>query len=82
MGYSHITCACPYFSWDAKRVVRCEAGRITFPDREAEKAHTRAHCAHATGWQQCSLAAFMTGYYERLEEQDLEKRRQDQTAKP
>ena len=41
-GYNHIGWACPYFKWDAKGLVKCEAGRIVFPDREAEKAHTRA----------------------------------------
>ncbi len=37
-GYNHIGWACPYFKWDAKGLVKCEAGRIVFPDREAEKA--------------------------------------------
>lgn len=79
MGYSHITWCCPFFRWDAKRVVRCEAGRITFPDREAEKSHTKAHCASVDGWRRCSLASFLTEFYDRQEERDREKRGQNQS---
>ena len=79
-GYNHIGWACPYFKWDAKGLVKCEAGRIVFPDREAERAHTRAHCASVEGWNRCSLAAYMTGYYERQEEEcSREKRGQNQS---
>ena len=75
MGYSHITWACPYFSYDSKRVVKCEAGRINFPDREAEKEHVHKYCADPKNWRQCSLAAYMNGYYARQEEEELEERK-------
>ncbi len=78
MGYSHVTWSCPYFGWDAKRVVKCEAGRIVFPDRAAEKEHVQQHCANVNGWHQCSLAVYLTGYYDRLEAEEHEKRRQNQ----
>ena len=78
MGYSHITWSCPFFAWDAKRVVKCEAGRITFPDREAEREYHKRFCANVNGWPGCSLAQSMNEYYDRLEEEDVEKRRQDQ----
>lgn len=77
MGYSHITWACPYFSYDAKRIVKCEAGRITFPDREAEREHTHAFCADVDGWKRCTLAALMSDYYERINDAELERRKKE-----
>lgn len=78
MGYSHLGWACPYFSYDAKRVVKCEAGRITFPDRQAEREHTHNFCAGENNeWKRCTLAAIMSDYYERANEAELEQRKKE-----
>ena len=64
-GYSHLTWSYPYFAWDAKRVIKCEAGRITFPDYAAEKDYAMRFCASVEGWPSCSLAESMNRFYDR-----------------
>lgn len=77
LGYSHLSWACPYFSYDAKRVIKCEAGRITFPDRQAEREHTHNFCADIDGWKRCTLAALMSDYYERINDAEFERRKKE-----
>lgn len=65
MGYSHITWACPFFTWDEKRAVHCEAGVIRFPDRTSIQDYSRAYCANVEQWHGCSLAAALLAHYDR-----------------
>lgn len=63
-GYSHLSWACPYFAWDAKRVIKCEAGRLIFPTYAAEKDFADRYCANVDGWPRCPHAHGWTQYYE------------------
>lgn len=66
-GYSHRAWQCPYFNSDEKQVIRCEAGRLTFPDGEAIHRFGSQFCASSKGWHGCPLAACLEEYYERTD---------------
>ena len=67
MGYSHITWCCPFFTWDEKKAVHCEAGVIRFPTRSAIQGYSKRYCANVEQWRGCSLAAALLAHYERTE---------------
>ena len=69
MGHSHRNWICPYFSYDEKTRVHCEAGVIRMPDVPAMLAFARTYCGNLPGWEQCPLAQSMSAYYDRVEEQ-------------
>lgn len=63
--YSHRRWQCPYFKWDEKATIHCEAGVIRFPDRRACTQYETAFCASKDGWQYCSLSDALSEYYDR-----------------
>lgn len=74
MGYSHITWTCPFFKWDEKMAVHCEAGVARFPDRTSIQAYSRDYCANLEQWRECSLAAALLAHYDRKENSGGESR--------
>lgn len=77
----HKAWCCPFFKWDGKMDVHCEGGsRITFPSKAATDRYLSDYCAANPAWEKCSIAAALLRYYDDLEEQENEKRRQDQRA--
>lgn len=52
-GYSGRTWKCPYFRWDKRHEIHCQAGRVSLP-KEAYREYVKAHCAGR--WEECSLA--------------------------
>jgi len=58
------TWACPFYRWDAKQKLRCEAGGPAFACRDTYRAYTNAYCADAVNWKKCSLAAYLVRQYE------------------
>ena len=68
MGYSHLTWACPFFTWDEKLAVHCEAGVVRFPDQTSIREYSSNYCASVEQWRECSLAAALLAHYDRKEE--------------
>lgn len=64
MGYSNRTWQCPYYKWDEKLIMHCEAGRLRFPDRDTAVAYFDTFCSCLWGWKKCTLAQSMTRFYE------------------
>ena len=77
-GYSNRTWICPFFKYDKRLEVSCEAGKLCFPDREAVMDYAQHYCAQLNGWERCTLARALLRYYERQEENDGTERGQDQ----
>ncbi len=65
MGYSNKTFACPFFKWDERLCVHCEGGVVRFRDRREAMEYIDRYCASVDGWEKCSLARSLLGYYER-----------------
>lgn len=59
------TWECPYFVWDDRLVVHCEAGRIQFPDVKNAEEFIDRFCARERGWKYCTLARNLDLYYEK-----------------
>ena len=62
--------SCPFYLWerrypDGSADLKCEACRLTFPDRESRREMVYALCAHPEGWKRCTLARALEGSYER-----------------
>ena len=62
-GYSNKTWTCPFFKYDKRLEVSCEAGRLCFPDREAVMDYARRYCAQLNGWERCTLARALLQEY-------------------
>ena len=57
---------CPFLTSTERRVIRCECGRVDFPDEVAYRAYTSAYCAGESGWKTCSLARNRLEFYDRM----------------
>ncbi len=68
VGYSHIAWSCPFYVWDERQKIHCEAGVIMPPDRKMMSQYTRKYCANLPGWERCSLARCLLAHYDRQEE--------------
>ena len=68
MGYRNITWACPFFTWDEKLAIHCEAGVVRCPDGRAVNEYTDRNCASVEGWEKCTLADMLLQFYERQED--------------
>lgn len=62
--YSHKTFICPFFKQDERLCIRCEGGKIKFPDRKAAAEFQDRYCA-SHQWQECSVAQALNDYYNR-----------------
>ncbi|MBQ6059425.1 MAG: hypothetical protein IJL39_05160 [Clostridia bacterium] len=69
-GYSSKTWCCPFFRYDKKREVRCEAGAASFATKETFERYTDTYCASVNGWRDCTLAAALVREYDEMEEED------------
>lgn len=59
------TLACPWAEYYRDKSIRCTAGTLQMPSREAWDSYMRLYCASVSGWEQCSLAQEMEREYER-----------------
>lgn len=64
----HKYWVCPFFKWDGKMEISCEAGRVQFPTKDSANEYMNAYCACDTNWKGCTLAAALLKYYEDMEE--------------
>lgn len=64
--------SCPFFKWDGRAEVSCEAGRPRFPTPKTANEYMNRYCAG--DWRACSLAAALLKYYDETEEKPHEKR--------
>lgn len=65
MGYSNRTWVCPFFTFDKKLEIHCEAGVLKFQDRAAIHRFSCAYCANKEHWRDCTLAGALWAQYER-----------------
>ena len=77
----HKYWSCPFFKWDGHYGISCEAGRTTFPDQDTANEYMNQYCASNPGWKKCSLAAKLYDFYEKKEEANDEKCRQDKSSR-
>ncbi len=56
---------CPFWKWDEKNTVYCEAGKVSLPDRQSSREFVGMYCACLTNWKSCTLAKALLLYYER-----------------
>ena len=72
--YWHKNWSCPFFLWSGRQRVSCEGGCVQmFPDVDTAQEFMNHYCAGKDGgWQTCSLAAALLGYYERQGEEHRE----------
>ena len=62
---------CPFYKQNGKHYVKCEGGTyLIFPDDQSETEHLRLFCCDCDGWRNCSVAMFLSKYYERHEEKN------------
>lgn len=62
-GYSNRLWECPFFTWDSKDKLRCEAGTIDFRKKpNALNGYISAYCAG--DWKRCTLARALLLEYE------------------
>ncbi len=59
------TYECPFWKWEKGLSFYCEGGRVHLPDITAKWDYIRAYCGHHPGWQTCTLARALEGYYDR-----------------
>lgn len=57
MGYSNRVWRCPFFRWDKREEIHCEAGQVrTFHTQRELAAWAREHCGKESGWEACPTA--------------------------
>lgn len=61
------TYCCPFYRWEEKLSVHCDGGCLRFPDQETRNDYLKQYCSANPSWAQCSIAASMQDYYERME---------------
>ena len=64
----HKYWVCPFFKWDGRQEISCDAGRIRFPTKDSANAYMDGYCACNKNWQNCTLAAALLKYYEDMED--------------
>ena len=69
-GYSHWNWKCPYFRWDKKTDLHCEAGVLKFKDGNHKKSYAVRYCCNLSDWETCSLAAALSHFYEKGNEDE------------
>ena len=69
-GYSHWNWKCPYFRWDKKTDLHCEAGVLKFKDGDHKKSYAVRYCCNLSDWETCSLAAALSHFYEKGNENE------------
>ena len=62
--YTKKIFVCPFYTSNAKGVVRCEGGNISFPDRELSREYFDSFCA-SYEWGRCSIAKALVNFYEK-----------------
>lgn len=58
MGYWHKYWSCPFFKWDQKDALGCEAAKVHLP-ASVQCDYYDAYCANTPGWERCTLAQEM-----------------------
>ena len=64
---------CPYWMYERKLMLVCEAGCIKFPSREAWDDYVDGYCDNPQGWKDCTLAQNLCRDYERKELQNAKQ---------
>lgn len=64
-GYSHWNWVCPYYKWDKKLDLHCEAGILKFKAGNQKRDYAVRYCCNLVDWERCSLAAALSHFYEK-----------------
>jgi len=59
------TIVCPFYMYDKKLTLRCEAGLLEFQTLEQKADYINRYCSALDGYKFCSLAASLEKMYER-----------------
>ena len=62
-GYRCIRWMCPYFLWDKKQEVHCEAGVCKFKDMTTYLYYVQRYCA-GDEWKNCTQARALNLQYD------------------
>lgn len=54
---------CPYYKYDEKRLLRCEAGHLDFYSAEQKSQYIEQYCANLSGYKYCTLASSLEHLY-------------------
>lgn len=68
------TYCCPFYRWEETLGVHCEGGCVRFPDKETRDAYLEKYCSANPCWEQCSIAAELQRYYERMDNHGRQRR--------
>ena len=58
---------CPFFKWEERRRIHCEAGVLDFMSSEAFRDYCDKLCGNNPGWKGCTLAQSLGMEYEKGE---------------
>ena len=68
MKFYNLVWTCPYYKRHEKLKVEGDCGTVLFKDVEQTREYVSSFCA-SHGWQDCTIAKSMNGYFERLEDE-------------
>ena len=72
--YTNKIFICPFYTSNAKGLVRCEGGHISFRNEALSKEYFDSFCA-SYNWQKCSIASSLVRFYENTNAIEPKKRR-------
>lgn len=73
-NYTNKIFICPFYTSNAKGLVRCEGGNISFCNEALSKEYFDCFCA-SYNWKGCSIARALVGFYEKSDSIPKGKRR-------
>lgn len=63
--YNHYNWVCPYYIWNQKNDVHCEACVLKFKDSEQKRDFAFRYCCNLDNWTRCTMADSLNEFYER-----------------
>lgn len=67
------TWKCPFWQYEQKGKVFCAGARLDFKSGAAREDYFSLYCAHAPGWENCTIAQNLCRDYERKMKEEDEK---------
>lgn len=66
MKFYNLVWTCPYYKRHERLKVEGDCGSVQFKDVSQAREYVSSFCA-SHGWQDCTLAKSMNGYFERMD---------------
>ena len=64
--YRHKIFTCPYFIYDKKDCITCEAGTIRMPLKQLLDEYAEKYCQAEYGYYHCTLAKVLSLFYDNI----------------